>query len=134
MAVVKCEKCGKEFQNERGLRVHMGIAHSSKPKAKRKVGKGKGKYTCRICGRSFKMAMHLARHMSVTHGKKAQKKVKKTQRRVVRKRKTAAVTVGVPRGINVNALSIDQLLAMKKAVDGRLIIIARKMRQIKLHG
>ena len=131
MATFKCEKCGREFKSDRALKVHIGMAHGSKSKTRRKSKKKaartprKGKFVCKVCGRSFKMAMHLARHMTAAHGKKRRKAVKKT-RRVVR------VTAGVPRGLKVDTLSIDQLLAVKKAVDTRLSGIARKMRQVKL--
>ena len=129
MATFKCEKCDREFKNERALKVHVGMVHGSKRKAKKKAPRAsrKGKFTCKVCGRSFKMAMHLARHMTAAHGKKRRKTVKKA-RRVVR------AAADVPRGLNVDALSIDQLLAVKKAVDARLNSIAQKMRQLKLRG
>ena len=129
MATFKCEKCGREFKNDRALKVHIGMAHKDKRKSKKKAARTlrKGKFVCKVCGRSFRMAMHLARHMTAAHGKKRRKAVKKT-RRVVR------VTAGVPRGLKVNTLSIDQLLAVKKAVDAQLNSIARKMRQVKLRG
>ncbi len=135
MATFKCEKCGREFKNDRALKVHIGMAHGSKRKSKVKAARAprKGKFVCKVCGRSFKMAMHLARHMTSAHGKKRRKAVKKA-RRVVSGRKVVRITAGVPKGLKVDALSIDQLLAVKKAVDARLSSIAQKMRYLKLRG
>ncbi|MCD4698974.1 MAG: C2H2-type zinc finger protein, partial [Phycisphaerae bacterium] len=92
-----------------------------------------GKFTCDVCGRSFKMAMHLARHVAAAHGTKRRKVVRKT-RSVVRGQRALIATAGVPGGMDVDTLSIDQILAVKKAVDARLNSIAQKMRQLKLRG
>jgi len=134
MATFKCEICGREFKNDRALKVHIGMAHGSKRKGKKKTSRASsriGKFTCDVCGRSFKMAMHLARHVAAAHGIKRRKAVRKT-RSVVRGQRALIATAGVPRGLNVDALSIDQLLAVKRAVDARLNGIAQKMRQQKL--
>ncbi|MDY7010176.1 MAG: C2H2-type zinc finger protein [Planctomycetota bacterium] len=134
MATFKCDKCGREFKNDRALKVHIGMAHGSKRKGKKKTQRASsriGKFTCDICGRSFKMAMHLARHVKAAHGIKPRKVGRKT-RGGVRGRGAVGAPAGVPKGLNVDALSIDELLAVKKAVDTRLSGIAQKMRQLKL--
>ncbi len=132
MAVFKCEKCGREFKNERALKVHIGMAHKDKRKGKKKAPRA-GKFACKVCGRSFGMAMHLARHVTAAHGTKRRQAVTKV-RRYVRGQRALGATAGVPGGLNVDALSIDQLLDVKKAVDARLNNIAQKMRQLKLRG
>ncbi len=125
MAAFKCEKCDREFKNDRALKVHVGMAHKDKRKGKKKAPRA-GKFVCKVCGRSFGMAMHLARHVTAAHGTK--------HRREVRGKKAFGAAAGVPRGLDVGALSIDQLLDVKKAVDARLIGIAQKMRYLKLRG
>jgi uncharacterized C2H2 Zn-finger protein len=129
----KCAKCGKEFAGEHGLKVHMGRAHGGKAaqKAPRKAAKGrKGKVVCSTCGRSFKMAMHLARHRAAAHGSpaKTSKAKKKAARRVVHRAGRSAAVAGV----NVNAMALSRLLALRNAVDARLADIVAQLRQNKL--
>jgi hypothetical protein len=129
MAPVKCEKCGKEFGSEHGLKIHVGREHGSKPKAKRgrKKAAPAGGTTCKICGRSFKLPLHLGRHMAASH-----KKVKRAKRarRVVAPR--ALRTSMADTGVDVTALTVDQLLGLKTAVDARLAAIIRRMRQARV--
>ena len=125
----KCKKCGKEFGGEQGLKIHMGRAHGSK--AAKKAPKGrKGKVVCSTCGRSFKLPMHLARHQSVAHGSSAKtaKPKKKAVRRVVRRTGRSPSVAGV----NVNTLTVPQLLALKGAVDARVSDIVGQLRKNKL--
>ena len=132
MAVLTCEKCGREFKNDRALKVHVGMAHKDKRRGKKKAPRA-GKLSCEVCGRSFGMAMHLARHVTAAHGTKHRKAGGKV-RRYVRGQRAFGAAAGVPGGLNVDALSIDQLLDVKKAVDARLGSIAQKMRYLKLRG
>ena len=72
MDQVKCEKCGKEFKSDFGLKIHVGRQHGSKPKARKagkkaKRAKATVKIKCNICGRSFGMPAHLARHTAASH-------------------------------------------------------------------
>ena len=132
MAPVKCEKCGKEFGSEHGLKIHVGREHGSKPKAKRgrKKAAPAGGTTCKICGRSFKLPLHLGRHMAASHGKAGKAK---RARRVVAARAPRAVRA--PRGglgVDVGSLTIDQLIGLKTAVDARLSEIVRRMRQARV--
>jgi hypothetical protein len=129
MAPVKCEKCGKEFGSEHGLKIHVGREHGRKPKAKRgrKKVSPAGGTTCKICGRSFKLPLHLGRHMAASH-----KKAKRTKRarRVVAPR--ALSTPMASTGVDVSNLTVDQLLGLKTAVDARLAEIIRLMRQARI--
>jgi len=133
MANVKCEKCGSEFKSEHALKVHVGLQHSGKRNTvrRRKKASGrkraaratrKGKFVCSVCGRSFKMAAHLARHRSAGHSRAKRKKA-------VRR---AAGRAGASSGVNVNALSVRQLLALKREVDVRLSDIVQQMRKAKI--
>lgn len=136
MATFKCDKCDREFKNDRALKVHIGMAHGDKRKGKKKTSRASsrvGKFACDTCGRSFRMAMHLARHVTAAHGTKPRKAVRKT-RSPVRSQRALSATSGIQGSLDVEALSIDQLLAVKKAVDARLNGIAQKMRQLKLRG
>ncbi len=129
----KCERCGKEFDSEHGLKIHVGRAHGRKrrttKKARAKAGR-KGKFVCAACGRSFKMAMHLARHRTAAHGAvgKAARARKRAARRAVRRAGRAASVAG----LNIGALTVDQLLALKNAVDGRLTDIAAQLKKAHL--
>ena len=141
---IKCNICGKEFKNERALNIHLGRMHGSKKKGTgltkssdtsnlKAVG---GKFICPICGRSFGMAMHLARHMTAIHGKTLRKRAKTTAKtKVVRKRarRLASTTAPkLPKGLRISSLSVDELLAAKKAIDNQLKSIAQKIRAIKI--
>ena len=144
--VFKCKKCDKKFGSERALKIHIGMAHGGKKKVRRKAKKKagrpkaakarrkgrKGKFVCKVCGRSFKMAMHLARHMTAAHGKTKRRKVIKKARRRRAVGRPRAAKAAAPAGVKVSALSIDQLLAIKGAVDARLKGLARKMRLAKI--
>jgi uncharacterized C2H2 Zn-finger protein len=102
-------------------------------------GARKGTFTCPDCGRVFGMAMHLARHAAATHGsrKAAPVVVKIKSKNGRRKRRmgrravfaTAPALVRNVRGINVDVLSIEQLIALKNVVDNRLSRIALQMRE-----
>ena len=142
---MKCNICGKEFKNERALNIHIGRMHRSKKKKGTSLTKSSdtsnlkavgGKFICPICGRSFGMAMHLARHMTAIHGKTSRKRAKTTGKtKVVRKRarRLASTTaLKLPKGLRISSLSVDELLAAKKAIDNQLRSIAQKIRAIKI--
>ena len=108
---------------------------AAKPGKVKKTGAPKGKFVCARCGREFAMAMHLARHQTATHGAGRKKRVvakkkvgrprrkaKKAVRKVPRKRRARSP-------VNISKLSVDQLLALKAAVQARLAIIAEQLRQ-----
>lgn len=131
MAPVKCEQCGREFNGEHALKIHVGRLHKSKSKAKRgrKTARA-GKTTCAICGRTFKMPLHLGRHMAATHGKARKARKVKQARRVVARRVPRAPRGGL--GADVSSLTVDQLLGLKTAIDARLADIARRMKQARV--
>ena len=118
MANVKCEKCGKEFRNDLALKIHVGRMHGKKGKSAKKAGRPR-KLTCGVCGRKFKLAMHLARHASAAHGRK---------RKVGRPRGRVVALAGAASAMDVRALTIDQLLSLKRQVDVRLRDIVRRLR------
>lgn len=100
------------------------------------------------------MAAHLARHTSSAHkaekpnvakpkrGRKPAKKAAKIATPAapaksaapVRRRQTPAapVTVVTSDGVDVRAMTVDQLLSLKSAVDARLADIVKKMRAAKV--
>ena len=123
MPPVKCEQCGKQFGNEQGLKIHVGRQHGSKAKAKHGRKKVAAGVTCDLCDRTFRLPLHLGRHMSAAHGTGG----KKTARRL-RGRGRARM----PASLDVSALTVDQLLSLKAAVDGRLAEIVEKMRKAKI--
>jgi len=142
---VKCNICGKEFKSERALNIHVGRMHQSSTKKKstqtkfsrlNSLSTSGGKFICPVCGRSFGMAMHLARHMKAIHGKKLRKRVKtvaKTKSIRKRTRRPAPITAPkLPKSFRINSLSIDELLAAKRAIDNRLKSIVQKIRAIKI--
>ena len=113
MANLKCVHCGKQFQTDQGLKVHVGVVHG--PKVKKAPGKPgrprKNGFACNICGKVFGMPMHLGRHMTFSHpGQKA-------------------AAAAAPQGVDVAAMTVDALLDLKDAVDSRLAAIAQRMRQ-----
>jgi uncharacterized C2H2 Zn-finger protein len=126
MPPMKCEQCGKEFKSEQGLKIHVGRQHGNKPKVKR--GRRKttptGGVTCDVCGRTFRLPLHLGRHVSVAHGTGGKKKTARRLRRRGRRR--------MPAGLDVSGLTVDQLLSLKSAVDGRLAQIVQKLRKAKV--
>ena len=151
MNMMKCETCGKEFKNDRALKVHNGMVHAAKPAgvdlkpAKKSKGKtrarkmgGKAAFVCDICGKTFGMAAHLARHM-ISHRKvakteiakprKARKTTKLGRRQAAAGVAAAAVTSS---GIDVRTMTVDQLLALKSEVDVRLANIVKQMRAAKV--
>jgi hypothetical protein len=129
MSVI-CEKCGKEFKHEMALKIHMGRAHKVAATKSAAAPAPRGEMTCAICGRSFHLAAHLGRHMAAAHKKG---KSAKRGRRMVRAAAPAA-PARQSRGISVDVtdLTVDQLLALKSAVDIRLGAIVRRMRQAKV--
>lgn len=126
----KCDQCGKEFNTEHALKIHVGRIHGSNAKVvtKAKVGrKGrrggrprKAAFTCEICGRPFALAMHLARHMTAGHKGAAGKAAV---------RGPAAAPAA---GVDVAGLSVEQLLGLKQQIDGRLREILQQMKSAKL--
>ena len=137
MEMVKCETCGKEFNNTHALKIHNARAHALKlapaTKTSKKVKKSAknskaATFTCETCGRGFKMAGHLARHVIMTHGKPSKaKNAGKVAKPVGR-----PVAPVVSTGVDVLALSVDQLLAVKQQVDARLADIVQMMRAAKV--
>ena len=123
MPTMKCEHCGKQFGSEHGLNIHVGRQHGSKAKAKHGRKKAVARVTCDVCGRMFRLPLHLGRHMSAAHGTGG----KKTARRAGGRGRTR-----MPAGLHVSGLTIDQLLSLKSAVDGRLAEIGQKIRQAKV--
>jgi hypothetical protein len=126
MTPVKCEQCDREFKNDLALKIHVGRLHSSKPKAKRgrKKAAPAGGITCKICGRSFKLPLHLGRHVSVAHRTGGKRKIARRLRRRGRRR--------MPAGLDVSGLTVEQLLSLKTAVDGRLGQIVQKLHEAKV--
>ena len=128
VAPVKCEKCGKDFKSAHGLKVHDAVAHAVKagpasksakktkptPKKKKSVSKT-GAFVCNICGRDFKQAGHLGRHTSTIHAKAPRGK-----------------PAAAPAGIEVQTLTVDQLLTLKQQIDARLSNIVRQMKAAKV--
>jgi uncharacterized C2H2 Zn-finger protein len=141
MTPVQCAQCGKEFKNDLAMKIHVGRQHGSKAKAKAKTKSASkkvapaGNTTCDICGRTFALPLHLGRHVAATHGKgKAPKAAKpaKRGRRAARAVAAPARIVGAA-DAEVRTLTVDQLIALKEAVDGRLAEIVRFMRQAKVN-
>jgi len=137
MTPVKCPTCEKEFESDRALKIHIGRQHgkgTAQKKARKKpAGRAravpaaeKGKLVCSDCGRSFRLPMHLARHRSAAHGSRRQTKKVAAGRARPKKAPPAAAP---PTGVNVNSLTVDQLIALKKAVETRLADIVRRMRE-----
>ena len=143
-----CEICGKECKGDRALKTHMTRMHSEKkvgadPKPTKK-SKGKSKGTkkatlaCDVCGKTFGMAAHLARHKSAAHGEATKVKKGRKVARVVKvakavkavRRQVAASAPAV--GIDVQAMSVDQLLTLKSEIDTRLADIVKQMRAAKV--
>jgi hypothetical protein len=131
--MLKCEKCGKELKNDLALKIHVGRMHAEGKKAAvapKKRGRpakaAKGAIVCSICGRSFNLAAHLARHASAAHGKA--RKVRGTRRAAGRK----VVLRAAPVGPEVRSLTVDQLIALKHEVDGRLAEIVKMMRAARV--
>lgn len=50
----KCEKCGKEFDSEKGLKIHKSQTHEKR-------------FTCDICGKEFKSERGLKIHKGMKH-------------------------------------------------------------------
>lgn len=140
--MAQCEKCGRQFETDHAVKVHMGRSHGSGKARKAKAARGKaGKLTCPECGRSFALAMHLARHRSAAHGatsvrlgrKPGPKPGRKPGRRLGRKPgpkpgRKAALAAGGP----LAQMSIDKLLALRTQIDARLADVARQMRKANI--
>jgi uncharacterized protein YbaR (Trm112 family) len=121
----RCPQCQRQFKNDLGLKIHIGKQHGAKPKPRAGPGRKKaarGGLTCEVCGRWFKLPLHLGRHRSVAHGKARRPKA-------VRR---ASRAPAAPAGVDVSGVTIEQLLVLKAAVDGRLADIAAKMRKAKV--
>ena len=80
---------------------------------------------CEHCGKQFGSEQGLKIHVGRRHGSKAKAKPgrKKTAHRLGGRG---------PAGLNVSALTIDKLLSLRGAVDGRLAEIVQKIRQAKV--
>jgi len=144
--MLKCETCGREFKSDRALKVHIGMAHAEKPAgidlkpAKKKKGKAKvakKAWTCDVCGKTFGMAAHLARHQSA-HREVAKPEIakpRKARKAKPGRRQSSAIVAPVAAassGIDVRALTVDQLLSLKSDVDARLADIVKQMRAAKV--
>ena len=134
--MAQCEKCGREFETDHALKVHMGRMHGAGKAAKKaKAGRKAGKLACPECGRTFALAMHLARHQSAAHGAAAAgpkgKPGRKPGRKAGRKpgpkpgRKAASQSP-------LAQLTIDDLLTLRAQIDARLADVARQMRQANI--
>jgi hypothetical protein len=133
-----CDQCNREFKNDLALKIHVGRQHKSagaaaSPKKAPKPAKaGKGSLVCEVCDRRFRLPAHLARHKAAAHGmsRKAPKaaRARKARRPALRKAAAAAPAAGP----DVQALTVDQLIALKQQVDSRLVDIARQMRAAKV--
>jgi len=117
------------------------------PKAKKAAKKAtpkaakKAAFACEICGKQFRMSAHLARHMSTIHAKaatpksvakktrKATKKAAKTAKPVVVAAYAAPSAAAASPDVDVRAMTVDQLLTLKSAVDARLADIVKQVRQ-----
>jgi hypothetical protein len=139
MTPVQCAQCGREFKNDLAMKIHVGRLHGGMAKAApaAKKAASAGKTTCDICGRTFALPLHLGRHVAATHRKGKSVKVAAPAKRA--KRAARAVAPPAPAGIvgvaeaEVRTLSVDQLIALKEAVDARLAEIVRYMRQAKVN-
>ena len=132
---MKCTQCGREFKNDLALKIHIGRLHGSKAKAKQAEASAKAAMTCSICGRSFGMPAHLARHVAATHGrgKKARPAARRAPVRAIgRALVRAARKPSIAAGARVLALTIDQLVDLKNAVDARLSAIAQQLRKANI--
>jgi hypothetical protein len=140
--MAQCEKCGKQFNTDHALKVHMGIRHgkgkaAKKRKAARKAkashGRKAGKLACPECDRTFSLAMHLARHRSAAHGAAAVRLGRKPGRRPGGKPgpKPGGRVASAARSA-LAELTIDQLLTLRSQIDARLTDIARQMRQANI--
>jgi len=133
----KCEQCGKDFKNELALKIHVGRQHKKAKKAAAKAAAPAkaGGNRCGVCGRVFNLPAHLARHMSASHGRgrkagrPGRPAGRKPRGRVAAVRSPAAEAAIAP---SVRALTVDQLLILKRQIDARLADIARQMRAAKV--
>jgi uncharacterized C2H2 Zn-finger protein len=134
--MLKCEQCGKEMKNDFAMKIHVGRMHTGAKKvdaAPKKVDRpaksAKGALVCSTCGRSFKLAAHLARHVSASHGK-ALTALK--ARKVGRPAGRRAAVAAAPIGLDVQAMTVDQLLEVKQQVDARLSGLVRQLQAAKV--
>lgn len=145
MPDLKCQRCGREFGSEHGLKVHVGRAHGIRPEEKKPkpasvvqpVSPIAAGATCDICGRQFKLPLHLARHRKAAHRAKAERKIVRRRARRGKARRVAAAPAAatpasVPIGVDIASLAIDRLLDLKKAVDSRLAKIAAVLRRFRI--
>ena len=133
---MKCKLCGREFKNDFALKIHIGRLHGSKSKAaKARAVKpaAKAAMTCSICGRSFGMPAHLARHVSASHARGRRNVPPGNARPAARHAPARAVRgPSASAGARVLALTVDQLVDLKNALDARLAAIAQQLRKAKI--
>ena len=128
-----------------------------KKKAAAKKAAGKATFACDVCGKTFGMAMHLARHKIVHSeaAQAATAKPKKTRKAAKsvkaekpveiatpaaterpRRRRWSPVAFAASRaraarleaiGVDLRALSVDQLLTLRSEVDARLADIVKQI-------
>jgi hypothetical protein len=136
--MLKCEQCGKEMKNDFAMKIHIGRMHAGAKKADAAPEKAapakaaKGALVCSICGRSFKLAAHLARHVSASHGKAPKAPKTRKTRRVGRPAGRRTAFAAAPAGLDVQAMTVDQLLEVKQQVDARLSGLVRQLQAAKV--
>lgn len=86
-----CDLCGREFDSERGLKIHKGKVHKKKPKKVKKVKEEKGKL----------VTIPLSKvKRKVPRGKRAPRAVKFLKEFVARNIKVNVDSVIIEKGVN----------------------------------
>ena len=88
---------------------------------------------CEMCGREFGSVQAVKVHIGRAH--KAGRKVARAVGRRGRRGRIALAALALApqvKGVDVSALAIDELLALKTAIDARVANIARLMKQANI--